>query len=134
MPPHDPAARAARLLLKALDSLSERERSEVLALLIERALVPVPVPVGTVCADTFSPGPRAETFTLGAARRSVATGLRPGHATLPADHRMFPVRLPERDHARLKQWCDNNGFPMAAVVRGLIERFLDERQPDGEAK
>jgi predicted DNA-binding protein len=47
---------------------------------------------------------------------------------------MFPVRLPERDHARLKQWCDNNGFPMAAVVRGLIERFLDERQPDGEAK
>ena len=130
MPPRDPAARAARLLLKALDSLSERERSEVLSLLIERALVPA----GTAGAGTFSPGPGAELFPLGAAQRSLATGLRAGYTPLSADHRMFPVRLPERDHARLKQWCDYNGFPMAAVVRGLIERFLDERQPESESK
>ena len=127
MPPRDPAARAARLLLKALDSLSERERNEVLSFLIERALVPV----GT--GRAVSPGSRAETFTLGTAQRAVA-GLGASYATLPADHRMFPVRLPERDHARLKQWCDYNGFPRAAVVRGLIERFLDERQPESESK
>jgi hypothetical protein len=129
MPPRDHAARAARLLLKALDSLSQRERSEVLSLLIERALVPA----GTAGAETFAPGPGAEKLTLGAVQRSAATRLRAGY-TLPADHRLFPVRLPERDHARLKQWCDESGFPMAAVVRGLIERFLDERQPESEGK
>jgi hypothetical protein len=40
---------------------------------------------------------------------------------------MFPVRLPERDHARLRSWCDEHNFPMAVVVRGLIERFLDRQ-------
>jgi hypothetical protein len=126
MPPRDPAARAARLLLKALDSLSERERREVLALLVERALVPG----AEMPTEPVSLGPRAETFTLSAAQRSVTHGLRASYAPLLADQRMFPVRLPERDHARLKKWCDTNGFPMAAVVRGLIERFLDERQPE----
>jgi len=38
---------------------------------------------------------------------------------------MIPVRLSEAQHQRLKQWCAEHNFPMAVVVRGLIERFLD---------
>jgi hypothetical protein len=41
--------------------------------------------------------------------------------------RVVPVRFPEPQYDRLKQWCATHGFPMAAVVRGLVERFLDEQ-------
>jgi len=42
--------------------------------------------------------------------------------------RMMPVRFPERQYERLKDWCEAHGFPMAVVVRGVVERFLDEQQ------
>jgi hypothetical protein len=38
----------------------------------------------------------------------------------------IPVRLSEAQHQRLKQWAAKHNFPMAVVVRGLIERFLDD--------
>lgn len=37
------------------------------------------------------------------------------------------VRLPTESHARLREWCATHGFTMAAVMRGLVERFLDEQ-------
>ncbi len=40
---------------------------------------------------------------------------------------MIPVRLSEPQHRLLKDWCAENGFPMAAVVRGLVERFLEDQ-------
>ncbi len=40
---------------------------------------------------------------------------------------VVPVRFPEPQYERLKEWCAANGFPMAVVVRGLVERFLDEQ-------
>ena len=43
--------------------------------------------------------------------------------------RTLPVRFPDRQYDRLKAWCEANNFPMAVVVRGLVERFLDERAP-----
>ncbi len=44
-----------------------------------------------------------------------------------ASLRSVPVRFPEPLYERLKAWCSEHGFPMAAVIRGLVERFLDER-------
>lgn len=44
----------------------------------------------------------------------------------------IPVRLSEEQHQRLKHWSATHSFPMAVIVRGLIERFLDgweEREP-----
>ncbi len=38
----------------------------------------------------------------------------------------IPVRLSEEQHQRLKRWATKHNFPMAVVVRGLIERFLDD--------
>ena len=40
----------------------------------------------------------------------------------------IPVRLPEAQYKRLKRWSDANGFPMAVIVRGLLERFLDDQR------
>ncbi len=39
----------------------------------------------------------------------------------------LPVRFPETLYERLKAWSEEHGFPMAVVVRGLVERFLDEQ-------
>ena len=38
------------------------------------------------------------------------------------------VRLPADLHDRLRRWSTTNGFSMAAVARGLIERFLNEQE------
>jgi hypothetical protein len=42
--------------------------------------------------------------------------------------RTMPVRFPEAQYQRLKEWCQEHGFSMAVVVRGLVERFLDAQQ------
>src|SRR5262245_19422813 len=46
---------------------------------------------------------------------------------LPAgeESQLVTVRLPAEQHERLRTWCGEHNFTMAAVVRGLIERFLD---------
>ncbi len=38
-----------------------------------------------------------------------------------------PVRLSDEQHRRLKEWCAEHNFSMAVVIRGLVERFLDEQ-------
>ena len=54
------------------------------------------------------------------AGRDVATGLMSGE-----NSQLVTVRLPTAQHERLRDWCNDHNFTMAAVVRGLIERFLD---------
>lgn len=44
---------------------------------------------------------------------------------------MFPVRLSSELRERLRRWAAEHGFSMAAVVRDLIERFLDEQEGRG---
>jgi hypothetical protein len=108
--PGDDADRAARLLLKALDSLRERDRRFVTAALLSSG------------------------FAIGEARQE---GGAP--ATLEIDPRFgvqlsrqvdrpLLVRLPSDLHARLRRWATNHGFSMAGIVRGLVERFLDEQE------
>jgi len=41
--------------------------------------------------------------------------------------RTMPVRFPKPLYQRLKEWSETNNFPMAVVIRGLVERFLDEQ-------
>lgn len=44
--------------------------------------------------------------------------------------KVLPVRLPEADYDRLKEFCQASGFSMAVVIRTLLERFLDEHAGD----
>lgn len=46
--------------------------------------------------------------------------------SIGAEQVTIPVRLSKAQHQRLKQWAAKHNFPMAVVVRGLIERFLDD--------
>lgn len=45
----------------------------------------------------------------------------------PTDKVGFLLRLPLATHQALKVWADENGHSMNVVVRGLVERFLDEQ-------
>jgi hypothetical protein len=44
------------------------------------------------------------------------------------DTQLVTIRLPADRHAELRQWCSDHGFTMAAVVRGLVDRFIDEQR------
>jgi hypothetical protein len=40
---------------------------------------------------------------------------------------VLPVRLPADQLERLRSWCSDHGFSMAVVIRGLVDRFLDDQ-------
>jgi hypothetical protein len=118
--------RAAKLLLKAVRSLPQREQDQVLVALFRC------VPEGTEFAP---PG----TFTRRLPGPSMPADVVFSHGTPPIEMTgpvaMLPVRLPPELHERLRRWSTEAGFSMASVVRGLTERFLDaqagrpERRP-----
>ena len=57
-----------------------------------------------------------------------APGVAPGPLEARRGQQMVPVRFPEPQYRRLKDWCGRHGFSMAVVVRGLVERFLDDQE------
>jgi hypothetical protein len=76
--------------------------------------------------------------TLGSGSRTdFITGFGSGRGAPGAarDQQMVPVRFPVEQHAKLREWCGDNGYPMAAVVRGLVDRFLTDQAsaPPGSA-
>jgi hypothetical protein len=113
----------AELLVEAVDSLPPEDRKRVLAWLLD--------------ASPRSPGALLRMQAL----RSGLTGALPEllplesegllarYAPLRGDHQTVPVRLPTEQYHRLREWCQDKGFSMATVIRGLIGRFLDEQPP-----
>ena len=61
--------------------------------------------------------------------RAALPGPLPGAVGASGPLRTMPVRFPEQQYQRLKAWSEEHKFPMAVVVRGVIERFVDEQQP-----
>jgi hypothetical protein len=109
--------RAAKLLLKAVRSLTEREQDQVLVALFRC------VPEGTEFASMG-------TFTRRLPGPSMPADIVFSHGMPPLEEgptAMLPVRLPPELHERLRRWSTEAGFSMASVVRGLVERFLDEQ-------
>ena len=112
--------KAARSLTRAIRGLPEREQHDVLCYLLESALAAGggtgggAGPFGAVVAQ-HAGQPMFELATH-------ASATRPG-----GEQRMIPVRLPEPLYARLKAWSGEHGFAMAVVIRGLVERFLDDQ-------
>jgi len=56
-----------------------------------------------------------------------------GSLPVGEDSQLITIRLPSDRHAELRGWCTEHEFTMAAVVRGLVERFL-EQQGRSEAR
>lgn len=114
----------SQLLLKAVRELQEEEQRVVLEYFLERGIGDPPRPTlaedvlrlqeSSVRVHRGEPGAWSTLFTA--------------HRPVGPDQIMIPVRLSEEQHRRLKEWCAEHGFPMAVVVRGLIERFLDDRE------
>jgi hypothetical protein len=106
------------LLLKAVRSLPEREQDVVLAFLLER---------GRSGDEVLAWSPRPEVEPRRVVSPAMAGQWHLGSSP-QGSLRTVPVRFPEPQYQRLKDWCENHGFPMAVVVRGLVERFLDEQE------
>ena len=51
-----------------------------------------------------------------------------GALTAGEDSQLVTIRLPAERHAALRDWCNAHEFSMAAVIRGLVERFLEQQQ------
>ena len=98
------------LLLRAVDGLPAEDRERVLVWLLERSFAGTHLPGATA-------GLRPELVDSAEALLSRPLG----------EHRVVPIRLPSEQHAALRDWCAEHGFTMATVVRGLAERFLEER-------
>lgn len=117
---------AVQLLLAAIRTLPEPDQDAVLALLLQ----------GLTSNEVWE-----ATVRRGDERRRVAVALhgavqmRAGglfgneRGQLPPDSeaKVVPVRFPPKLYESLKSWCEEHNFPMAAVVRGLVERFLESQ-------
>ena len=103
----------ARLLAELLEKLPAEQRQEVTAWLL-----------GQGHTDP------ATATVLGWPRTAQDRVLRLT-AALPAGEgsQLVTIRLPADRHAELRDWCAEHGFTMAAVVRGLVERFLEQQRP-----
>ena len=106
-----------RLLFKAVKGLPEEEQRAVFEYFFERGIGMAQPPFPEAFGGS---GAGPEAAIAPPAVRLVTADKRVGPA-----HVMMPVRLTEAQHRRLKQWCAENNFPMAVVVRGLVDRFLD---------
>ena len=105
---------AEDLLLKAIRSLPQHEQDEVMRSIVGRAFAGSDTSSPAVEMDLLSPD---VTVTPGPPFDVVR------QMTAP-----LLVRLPADLHDRLRRWSTANGFSMAAVARGLIERFLNEQE------
>jgi hypothetical protein len=81
-------------------------------------------------ADELEPTDQLTSIVCAVLTTRAALSSPPPHAVgASGPLRTMPVRFPEQQYQRLKRWCEEHKFPMAVVVRGVVERFLDEQQP-----
>jgi len=113
-----------RLLFKAVKGLPEEEQRAVFEYFFERGIgVAQPPFFGRFVHEAAHlPGPAEHSSWH---EPGASSTLRIGRKPMGPGQITIPVRLSEAQHQRLKQWAAEHNFPMAVVVRGLIERFLD---------
>jgi hypothetical protein len=118
-----PAPGPAGKLVALLETLPADERREITTWLLGRASAPTIQSIGLPWPPSTMIG------RITGAPTSEEERLRRLAGTLPAgeDSQLVTIRLPAERHAELRAWCGSHGFTMAAVVRGLVERFLEER-------
>jgi hypothetical protein len=100
-----PTTSPAAKLAGALEHLSPDDRQQVVAWLLS--------------------GPGVRTWHGFEFRRHV-TGVLPSRE----ESQLVGIRLPSASHERLRDWCAEHGFSMAAVVRGRVDRFLEGQTPE----
>jgi hypothetical protein len=136
----EPSQKPAIILAKALESLDTNERQEVIGWLLDRPAIssggwltpsaPAGMPrsgLSTMTEGAFGQG--LMSHAAAQLRRQFTSGLPSGE-----DSQLVTIRFPMEQHDRLRAWCNDHGFSLAAVVRGLVERFLeDQGSPQAES-
>jgi len=116
----EPGAGPAEKLAELLETAPPEVRREIIAWLLGQPRPPTPVGdepwVPHLSGHPRHPGEAAQRV------RQLAESLPAG-----VDNQVVTLRLPATRHAALRTWCAEHGFSMAAVVRGLVERFLEEQ-------
>lgn len=114
------------LLARALETLSSAQRQRVTAWLLARTTQQGVLgrPQRDQLAQQLTPATRLREL-YGQPRFGSSLNLGEGH-------HVVPVRLPNDLHASLRDWSGEHGFSMATVVRGLVARFLETQQPQGQ--
>jgi hypothetical protein len=105
-------------LARLLETLEPEERQEIIAWLLTGRW--------PQHQARLQPWPGGAPFQTGEAlklRRQTGSWLPAGEGS-----QLVTIRLPAEQHERLRTWCAEHNFTMAAVVRGLIERFLDGQE------
>ncbi len=119
------------LVIKAVQALPDGERDQALAWLVDRN---APSWGGAVArARTV----RAAAVARGEEQPDAGPTLPPGlfsrrlgeYGSLRGEHQSVLIRLPVEQHTRLRDWCGKHNFSMATVVRGLVDRFLEQQAP-----
>ena len=113
-----------RLLLAAIRSLPEPDQDAVLALLFQGLTGIQSWENAVRFGDERR---RVEVATRGIAELRVGGLFANQREAVPADTKILPIRFPQARYEQLKTWCEEHSFPMAAVVRGLVERFLESQ-------
>jgi hypothetical protein len=106
----------AQRLAELLETLPVQERIEITGWLLQRTDPGLAIAIG-------QPGLRRR-GRAPAFEREIASSLPVGE-----ESQLVTIRLPAQQHALLRSWCNEHDFTMAAVVRGLVERFLDQQVP-----
>jgi hypothetical protein len=123
----EPERSPADLLVEALDQLPPEDRKRVLAWLLQGGGHHWPRAVVGLVSTPGHLSPLPELSTM------ESEALISRFASLRGEHQTVPVRLPSDQYRRLRDWCQEQGFSMATVIRGLVARFLDERGKPAEA-
>lgn len=105
-------------LVELLETLPANTRQEITAWLLDRGTLP---PVGG-SSSLLATAVELRAGVLTSAHSALGGALPAGEGS-----QLVTFRLPAERHAELRAWCAEHGFTMAAVVRGLIERFLEEQ-------
>jgi hypothetical protein len=100
----------AEKLAALLETLDAADRTQITAWLLGRPV-----------RRSWALGPALHRDLLES--REIATGLVAGE-----NSQLVNIRLPTEQHERLRTWCNDHNFSMAAVIRGLVERFIDDQQ------
>jgi hypothetical protein len=138
----------AQKLVELLEGLPVEDRKELTAWLLGMGRAPAAVAfgphrgpsTGPLAAPLAAPLAGAETTTwvseMPMARQPISPErifrlLPPLASALAAgeESQLVTIRLPAERHTQLRAWCSEHGFTMASVVRGLVERFLEQQAP-----
>jgi hypothetical protein len=120
-PDPGPAKDPIQVLVNAIGALPDADRDLVYAWLLRRGFEAEEA--GVLAVPT-----RARSVPVAALlQQEVSLGR--GALTQASGQQMVPVRFSSQQHAQLRQWCNEHGFSMATVIRGLVSRFLEGQLP-----